>query len=137
MIRSKIVATAGLVVALSAPASAAAPSFGLVMRVADVRLQPNEFCAGSPLTIGAQIENSGTVEDIHVVVNPHDLAVGWIYESSHGQSYLQANRRMTAADQQALKLSAGEAVSELRPKPNGLPIDLNVRGCLPAEISTF
>jgi len=124
--RSKMVATAGLVVALAAPVSAA-----------EVHLQYNEFCAGSPLTIGAPIEAGGSVEAIHVVVNPHDLPVGWIYESSRGQSYLQANRRMTVTDQQALKLVAGEAVSELRPKPNGLPIDLNVRGCLPSEVSTF
>jgi DNA-binding transcriptional LysR family regulator len=53
---------------------------------------------------------------------------------SSGPSYLQVNYRMSAGDQQALKLSAGEAVSNLRSQPDGLPPDLDVRPWSPSEI---
>ena len=101
-----------------------------------IHLQYNDFCAGSPLTVGASY-GDGNVTDIHVVTNPHDVAVGWIYQLSSGRSYLQANHRMSGEDQQSLKVTAYEAVSQLRPKPKGLPIDLNVRPCLASEVSSF
>ncbi|MFY9780187.1 MAG: hypothetical protein WAJ85_06730 [Candidatus Baltobacteraceae bacterium] len=102
----------------------------------DRRLRANDFCAGSPLTVGL-VYNGSTVTDIHVVAGSHGEPVGWIYTMSRGPSYLQANYRMSIADQQALKLSAGEAVSNLRERPPGLPADLDVRPCAPSEIELY
>jgi hypothetical protein len=102
----------------------------------EIALQPNNFCAGSPLTIDA-LHGGSSVTDIHVVVNPRNEPVGWIYLMAGGRSYLQANERMSAGDQRALDLRAGDSLSELRSKPAGLPSDLNVRACRGSEIGTF
>lgn len=130
-----VLATAAAAVAAEGHAVGAAGR--AVVPLPEIRLQAYEMCAGSPLTVGVAITSSATVENIHVVVNPHDVPVGWIYEASSGASFLQANEHMSRGDQATLGLSAGEAVSSLRPKPRGLPLDLNVRPCLRSEITSF
>jgi hypothetical protein len=100
-------------------------------------LSAYDFCAESPLAVGSQIPNGATVTDIHVIANSGGYPVGWIYATSRGDSYLQTWSRMPLEDQHALHALAGEAVSDLRPKPNSLPPDLAVRACRPSEIARF
>jgi len=120
---------------LAASFALAALSGPTVARAAE--LGSYEFCAESPLAIGSQIANGATVTDIHVIANSGGYPVGWIYATSRGDSYLQTWSRMPLEDQQALHAPAGEAVSNLRPKPNSLPPDLAVRACRPSEIARF
>jgi hypothetical protein len=120
---------------LAASFTFAALSTPTVARAAE--LGSYDFCAGSPLAVGSQLANGSTVTDIHVVANEGGYPVGWIYATSRGDSYLQADSQMPLDDQQALRARAGEAVSGLRPKPRSLPPDLAVRACRPSEIARF
>jgi len=104
--------------------------------VSDAPLHPNDYCAGSPLTVGTAYRGA-TITDIHTVDNAHGRPVGWIYTMSTGPSYLQANERMSADDQHALSLSAGDALSEPRARPARLPVDLDVKACDPAEVGVY
>jgi hypothetical protein len=118
--------------------------YGLALTVAlhsaasatDVSLRQNDFCAGSPLTVGTAYRGA-TVTDIHTVENAHGRPVGWIYSMSTGPSYLQANERMSADDQHALSVSAGDALSEPRARPARLPVDLGVKACDAAEVGVY
>lgn len=120
---------------LAASFALAALSGPTVVRA--VELGNNEFCAESPLAVGSQMPSGATVTDIHVIANSGGYPVGWIDATSRGDSYLQTWSRMPLGDQQALHAPAGEAVSNLRPKPNSLPPDLAVRACRPSEIARF
>jgi len=104
--------------------------------VSDVSLRQNEFCAGSPLTVGTEYRGA-TVTDIHLLENAHGRPVGWIYTMSTGPSYLQANERMSADDQHALSVSAGNALSEPRTRPARLPVDLLIKVCAPADVGVY
>jgi hypothetical protein len=104
--------------------------------VTDAPLQQNDFCAGSPLTVGTEYRGA-TVTDIHMLENAHGRPVGWIYTMSTGPSYLQANERMSADDQHALSVSTGDALSEPRVRPARLPVDLDVKACDPAEVRVY
>ncbi len=127
MVFQRLLAASFALAALSGPAVARAGDLGT-----------NDFCAESPLAIGSQIPSGSTVTDIHVIANSGGYPVGWIYETSRGESYLQTWSRMPLEDQQALHAPAGDAVSDLRPKPlHGFPPDLAVRACRPSEITRF
>ncbi len=104
--------------------------------VTDIPLRQNDFCAGSPLTVGTAYRGA-TVTDIHTVDNAHGRPVGWIYTMSTGPSFLQANNRMSSEDQRALNLSAADAPSEPRVRPSRLPVDLDVKACDPAEVRVY
>jgi hypothetical protein len=107
------------------------PSFLLA-----VTLHANDFCAGSPLTIGAPYHHE-VVTDIHTVDNAHGRPVGWIYTMSSGSSYLQANRRMSAEDQRALHVTALGGPSEPRIRPERLPVDLDVQPCKASQVRVY
>ncbi len=101
------------------------------------RLRAYDYCAQSPLTIGSPFENAGRVADIHVIADATGAPVGWIYQSDRGRSFMQSNAKMSADDQSTLKLSAHNAVSNLRARSAALPPDLTIRSCRPSEIARF
>ncbi len=101
------------------------------------RLRSYDYCAQSPLTMGSPFENAGNVADIHVIADKTDAPVGWIYQSDRGRSFMQSNAKMSADDQTTLKLSAHNAVSNLRARAAVLPPDLTIRACRPSEIARF
>ncbi len=100
-------------------------------------LTTNEYCAGSPLTMGSPFSGGGRIVDIAVIANAHDAAVGWTYAGSLGRRLIQANSHMSPADQAALKVNARGAVSNLHPRPVKFPSDLSVRRCRAAEIARY
>ncbi|GAC1543476.1 MAG: hypothetical protein NVS3B16_09870 [Vulcanimicrobiaceae bacterium] len=104
---------------------------------ADPALRTHDYCAGSPLTIGSAFSGGGRIRDIAVVTEGSDVPVGWVYTDSLGKRTIQANARMSAEHQAALKLRAHSAVSNLHPRPATLPEGLAVRRCRASEIARY
>ncbi len=113
-----------------------AAALGSATHASHVQLGANDFCAGSPLTVGT-VYRGETVTDIHTVDSAHGRPVGWIYTMSGGPSLLQANHGMPAEDQRALDISTGDALSEPRSRPAQLPVDLQVEACKSSQVRMF
>jgi hypothetical protein len=113
-----------------------AAALGSTAQASRVQLGPNDFCAGSPLTVGTMYRGK-MVTNIHTVDSSQGRPVGWIYTMSAGPSLLQANHRMSTEDQRALDISTGDALSEPRSRPAQLPVDLEVEACKPSQVRMF
>jgi hypothetical protein len=102
-----------------------AAALGSTAQASRVQLGPNDFCAGSPLTVGTMYRGK-MVTNIHTVDSSQGRPVGWIYTMSAGPSLLQA-----------IDISTGDALSEPRSRPAQLPVDLEVEACKPSQVRMF
>jgi len=123
-----VAAAAGLLATAPTTGSAEAQSHAL---------RTYDYCAKSPLTMGSAFEHAGHIANIRVLADSSDVPVGWVYVSDRGHSYVQANAKMSAQDQGALRLPAHNAVSNLRLRPTSLPADIRVRACRASEIARY
>ncbi len=104
---------------------------------AERHLVRHDYCAGSPLTIGAPYSRGGRIASIAVVAGSDERPVGWAYRDDRGRRTIQANPRMSSDDRAALALAARARLSNLHPWPASLPSDLHVRPCRPTEIARY
>lgn len=111
--------------------------FGALCADASPKLHHNDYCAGSPLTMGSSFSGGGKIVDIAVVADADGTPVGWVYASSLGKRLVQANAKMDADAQSALGINARDAVSNLHVRPASLPVGLTVRRCRAEEIARY